>query len=116
MTQRQLDGKVAIITGAGSGIGRATAMLFASEGARVVIADISEEGGKKTQEMIAEKFGQERSRFVKTNVGSETDIREMFDTALAAFGKLDVMFNNAGIYEWTSVEKTPTETWDHIIA
>lgn len=116
MTQGQLDGKVAIITGAGSGIGRATAMLFASEGAKIVIADISEEGGKKTQEMIGEKFGRERSHFVKTNVESETDIQEMVDATVTTFGKLDIMFNNAGIYEWTSVENTPTETWDHIIA
>jgi NAD(P)-dependent dehydrogenase (short-subunit alcohol dehydrogenase family) len=116
LTQGQLDDKVAIITGAGSGIGRATAMLFASEGARILIADISEEGGKKTHEMIAEKFGQERSRFVKTNVERESDIQQAIDVAVATFGRLDIMFNNAGIYEWTSVESTPTETWDHIIA
>ena len=114
--ERQLDGKVAIITGAGSGIGRATAMLFASEGAKVVIADISEDGGRRTEEMVNEKFGRERSHFVKTDVESETEIQEMIDAAVTTFGRLDIVFNNAGIYEWTSVENTPTETWDHIIA
>jgi meso-butanediol dehydrogenase / (S,S)-butanediol dehydrogenase / diacetyl reductase len=111
-----LDGKVAIVTGAGSGIGRATSLLFSSEGAKVVIADISEEGGNKTRELISKKFGKERSRFVKTNVESETEIKEMIRAAVDSFGKLDVIFNNAGIYEWTSVESTPTEIWDHIIA
>jgi NAD(P)-dependent dehydrogenase (short-subunit alcohol dehydrogenase family) len=104
------------VTGAGSGIGRATSLLFAEEGAKVVVADISEEGGKKTHGMISEKFGKGRSEFVKTDVENETEVKEMIGDAVAIFGKLDVIFNNAGIYEWTSVESTPTEIWDHIIA
>jgi NAD(P)-dependent dehydrogenase (short-subunit alcohol dehydrogenase family) len=116
LTKGQLENKVAIVTGAGSGIGGATAFLFAEEGAKVVIADISEEGGKKTQEMISKKFGKDRSEFVKTDVENETEVREMIGDAVAIFGKLDVIFNNAGIYEWTSIENTPTEIWDHILA
>jgi NAD(P)-dependent dehydrogenase (short-subunit alcohol dehydrogenase family) len=111
----ELEGKVAIVTGAASGIGRATALLFADEGARVLVADISEEG-EKTAAVIIQKFGAGRSVFVKTDVAKEGDVRNMIATAVEKFGRLDVIFNNAGIYEWTSVEETPTEIWDRIIA
>ncbi|HXQ92105.1 MAG TPA: SDR family NAD(P)-dependent oxidoreductase [Nitrososphaerales archaeon] len=116
MNSPQLEGKVAIITGAGSGIGRATSLLFAGEGANIVVADVSEEGGKKTSDLISRKFGSGRSAFVKTDVSNENDVKNMIGFAVDEFEKLDVIFNNAGIYEWTSVEITPTETWDHIIA
>lgn len=116
MKLNELEDKVAIVTGSASGIGRATALLFAEEGAKVLVADISEEDGKKTAEMIAQKFGVERSAFVKTDVGVEVEVRNMVTTAVEKFGKLDVIFNNAGIYEWTSVDNTPTEIWDRIIA
>jgi NAD(P)-dependent dehydrogenase (short-subunit alcohol dehydrogenase family) len=112
----QIEGKVSIITGAGSGIGRATAVLFADEGAKVCVADLSEEGGRKTCDMIAEKFGSGRSIFVKVDVSDENDIKNMIKNAVEEFGKLDVIFNNAGIYEWNSVEEIPTDVWDRIIA
>ncbi len=110
MKSQELEGKVAIVTGAGSGIGRSTALLFASEGASVMVADISEEGGSKTAELISREFGKERTSFAKTDVSREDDVKNMVSSAVEKFGKLDVIFNNAGIYEWTSVEETPTES------
>ncbi len=116
MKLHELEDKVTIVTGAGSGIGRATALLFAEEGAKVLVADISQEGGSKTAELISQKFGRDRSSFVKVDVASEDDVKSMVNVAVEKFGKLDVIFNNAGIYEWTPVEETPTEIWDRIIA
>jgi NAD(P)-dependent dehydrogenase (short-subunit alcohol dehydrogenase family) len=112
----ELEDKVTIVTGAGSGIGRATALLFAQEGASVLVADISQDNGNKTVDLISQKFGKDRSSFVRADVANEDDVRNVIDAVVEKFGKLDVIFNNAGIYEWTSVEETPTEIWDRIIA
>lgn len=116
MSSKEMEGKVAIVTGAGSGIGRATAILFAAEGANVLVVDVSDEGGSATVDLISQKFGKEKSVFAKTDVSRGEDVKRMVETAIEKFGKLDVVFNNAGIYEWTSVEDTPTEIWDRIIA
>lgn len=88
---KRLDGKVAVITGAASGIGAATARLFLEEGARVVLADIQKERG----EQMAEELGP-NAAFHHTNVASETDIAGAVDLAVSKFGRLDCMFNNAG--------------------
>jgi meso-butanediol dehydrogenase / (S,S)-butanediol dehydrogenase / diacetyl reductase len=112
----ELKGKVAIVTGAGSGIGKATAQLFAEEGAKVCVVDISEEKGRDTVEWISERFGPAKSAFSRADVSIEADVKNSIDFAVSKFKNLDVMFNNAGIYEWTSVEKTLTEIWDRTIA
>lgn len=89
----RLDGKVAVITGGASGIGRATVELFEREGARVILADLQADRG----EAIAQ--GSPNIRFVKTDVTSEADIEAMIAAALEEFGRLDILFNNAGTAE-----------------
>lgn len=89
------DSKVAIVTGGGSGIGRATALLLAKEGARLVVADIAADGGEKTVEQIGALGGE--AIFVRTDVTQEADCAVLVATALAQYGRLDIAFNNAGI-------------------
>lgn len=90
----RLEGKVAVITGSGSGIGRACAELFAQEGARVLIADIDEAKGLSAQEDIRRQGG--TCLFLKTDVSQPDDVQRMIDTALSEYGRLDVLYNNAG--------------------
>ena len=88
----RLKGKVALVTGAGSGIGRATALRFAEEGASVVCVGRSENAGQ-----VAEQIG-EQAVGVRADVGEEDDVRRMFAEAVERFGRVDVLVNNAGIY------------------
>lgn len=92
--QGRLAGKVAYITGAGSGIGRAGARLFAREGARVIVAEFGEEAGKSCVEAIKAADGQ--ALYVHTDVTSEDSVRASLDTAVAHWGRIDVLYNNAG--------------------
>jgi NAD(P)-dependent dehydrogenase (short-subunit alcohol dehydrogenase family) len=108
----RLDGKRAVITGAASGIGEATARLFIAEGAAVVLADTDELRGKR----IASELG-DQARFVTTDVSRETDVDRAVATSVDAFGGLDVMFNNAGVPGSTGgIEEIEVETWDRTIA
>jgi len=92
MATGRLDGKRAVITGAASGIGEATARLFLAEGASVVLADLDERRGKQ----LADELGEERCRFVAADVAREGDIDQAVDVAMRTFGGLDCLFNNAG--------------------
>jgi NAD(P)-dependent dehydrogenase (short-subunit alcohol dehydrogenase family) len=92
----RLDGKVAVITGGGSGIGRATALRFLAEGAAVVIADLNRDAGAETLE-LARDAGHERIHFVPTDVTDEAQIAAAIQAAPQRFGRLDCVFNNAGI-------------------
>lgn len=93
----RLAGKVAVITGGASGMGRATVMRFLAEGARVVVADYNEKAGQETLAQ-AKNAGQTNNvRFIRTDVAKETDIIAMVDCATSQFGRLDVVFNNAGV-------------------
>ncbi len=106
----KLKNKVALITGAGSGIGRATAKLFVKEGAKVVIADVSPEGEKAT-----ESIGK-NAHFIHVDVRKEEDIERMIKEAVNQFGHIDILMNNAGIGKNILIEKMDAEDWDDIIS
>ncbi len=108
----QLSGKVAIVTGAGSGIGRASAQLFAEEGASVVVVDWSKEGGEETVETIR-KNGH-IATFCYADVSKAQDTEKMVETAVREYGKLDVLFNNAAVQIMAKLVDTTEETWDRI--
>ena len=111
--KKRLEGKVAIVTGAGSGIGKATALLFASEGAKVVVAEINEDAGKKTVEEIKDAGGE--TIFVKTDATKEADCANMVKAAVGEFGKLNILFNNVGKGSGGTVVTTTEEYWDDIM-
>jgi NAD(P)-dependent dehydrogenase (short-subunit alcohol dehydrogenase family) len=103
----RLEGKVAAITGAASGFGAAAAQRFVAEGAKVVLGDIQEDAGTA----LAEQLG-EHAVFVNCNVTKEEDIANLVDTAVSRFGKLDIMFNNAGIVGAVGpIATTPADEW-----
>jgi NAD(P)-dependent dehydrogenase (short-subunit alcohol dehydrogenase family) len=110
----KLEGKVAIVTGAASGIGRATALLFAAEGAAVVVADVNNGGGMQTVEAIRSAGG--RAQYVHTDVSRSPDVQAMVRAAVERFGRLDVLFNNAGIAVFKGVEETTEDEWDRVVA
>jgi 3-oxoacyl-[acyl-carrier protein] reductase len=109
----KLENKVAIITGAGSGIGKETALLFAREGARVVVADINEKGGSDTVEGIKRNGGD--GFFVKLDASSREQSKQMAVEALLRYGRIDVMINNAGIVQDALILKMTEEQWDRVI-
>lgn len=107
----RLDGKVAIITGASSGMGRATSIRFAGEGAAVVVADLNQEGGEATVRQCKENAG--RAVFQKTDVSAEAEIKALVGRAVKEFGRLDIIFNNAGIGGAVGpLEQISVEDWD----
>ncbi len=107
--------RVAVITGAASGIGRAAALAFASAGARVVVADVNEAEGLGTVAAIKDRGGE--GVFVRADVSREEDAERMVRAALNNYGRLDIMFNNAGIpMPPTPAEATPAELFDRIFA
>ncbi len=109
----RLKNKVTIITGAGSGIGRQTAILFAKEGAKVVVADINEERGKKIVEKI-EKSGGE-AIFVKIDVSDWEQPKKVCEFVLEKYGKIDVLINCAGIIRDALVTKMTEDQWNSVI-
>jgi len=112
----RLKDKVALITGAGGGIGGESALLFAAEGAAVVVADVNEAGGKETVERVKQAGG--RALFVRADVSKDADCARMVSEAERAFGKLDVLFNNAGIMDSADDDavSTPEAVWEKTMA
>jgi NAD(P)-dependent dehydrogenase (short-subunit alcohol dehydrogenase family) len=110
----QLEGKVALITGGASGIGRATARLFALEGAAVVIADMNARAGEITVDEIKQAGG--RACFEPADVTQVTDCRRVVERAIREFGKIDILFNNAGIIRRATVLDLSEEDWDRVMA
>lgn len=109
----ELNRRVAIITGAGSGIGRATARLFAREGALVVTADLQAEAGEETVQLIREAGGE--SIFVRTDVSKASDVMHLVQTAVERYGRLDILHNNAGMFLVKYLEDMAEEEWDRIL-
>jgi len=109
----RLKDKVTIITGSGSGIGRAAALLFAKEGAKVVVNDVSEENGNKTVEEIKLQGGE--ALFVKADITVAVEAEQLVQKAIETYGKVDVLFNNAGISGVGAVHETSEELWDKVV-
>jgi meso-butanediol dehydrogenase/(S,S)-butanediol dehydrogenase/diacetyl reductase len=103
--------KVVLVTGAASGIGAAAARRFASEGARLMLGDVDEEGGQR----VAKEFA-DRAAFLRTDVTEFSQVQALTDAAVEHFGRLDVVFNNAGRGAYGKVEELPLEVWRDTIA
>ena len=112
----RLQGKVVLITGGGSGMGKVACELFAREGARVVVADVVDDAGTATVEAIADAGGE--AIFAHADVARDDDARSMVATALGRFGRLDVLYNNAGVMlgDDGSVDTTSEDVWDRTLA
>jgi len=112
----KLDCKVAIITGSGSlGMGRATAILLAAEGAKVVVSDVAVDGGEETVTMIRKAGGE--AVFAKANVADSADVQRMVKTAVDTYGRLDILFNNAGVLgpAGLTITEMQEEDWDKVL-
>src|SRR5687768_5541650 len=110
-----LEGKIALVTGAASGIGLETARLLAREGARLVIGDIDDPAGEKARREL-EELGTD-ALYVHCDVTEDADVKALVDTAISRFGRLDVAINNAGIgSELVPLHETPLDFFDTMLA
>ncbi|WP_298823844.1 SDR family NAD(P)-dependent oxidoreductase [uncultured Planococcus sp.] len=116
----RLAGKTAIITGAGSGQGKASALLFAEQGAKVVIAEWNEEAGKQVEKEIIDAGNE--AMFFKTDISNEENVQELVSVVQDKYGRIDILFNNAGIgfssrskYTMASILETPLDDWNSIM-
>lgn len=114
--QKELAGKVAVVTGAASGIGRAVAERFAEEGAHVVVTDVEVPLAEELAESIVERHGLRRAMAIRLDVSSEDDVERAFAAAVRAYGGVDVVFSNAGISSFGKLEMLPASDWDRSFA
>jgi len=110
----KLEGKVAIVTGAASGIGAASAILFAREGARVTVADVDERRGNQTANTIRSAGGE--AVFAHVDVTRESEIVAMVDETASRWGTIDILFNNAGVLLVKTIEEMSEQEWDRVMA
>ncbi|HDG98076.1 MAG: short chain dehydrogenase [Aquificota bacterium] len=110
----QLQNKIALVTGGGSGIGKSTALAFAKEGAKVVVADVIAEGAQQTVKEIRESGGE--AIFVKVDVSKSSEVQAMIEKTLETYGRLDCAYNNAGVAITPMlIPDTNEEDWDRVI-
>jgi NAD(P)-dependent dehydrogenase (short-subunit alcohol dehydrogenase family) len=111
-----LAGKIAVVTGGASGIGRASALAFAKEGAKVIVVDVTADAGEETVRLIREIGGD--ARFVRTDVSSAAQVRGMVTKAVEIYGRLDCALNNAGVdgMLFTRIAEYKEEAWDQVIS
>ena len=114
MDRRRLLGKVGVVTGGGSGIGRATAELFAHEGAKVVVVDNISLSGEETVQLIEKGGG--NALYLNADVSIDGQVREMVESTISKFKKIDILFNNVGQNLYKPVLDVEEREWDHIIA
>ncbi|HEV2487582.1 MAG TPA: SDR family oxidoreductase [Terracidiphilus sp.] len=110
----KLSGRVAIVTGAASGIGRASAIAFAREGAKVVVADRNERGGEETVSAITADG--HTACFAQVDVSRESDIQRMIEDTVARWIRIDILFNNAGVVLVKPIEDMSEEEWDRVMS
>lgn len=113
---RSIDGRVALVTGAGSGMGRATAYLFADEGARVALCDVSPAGLEETRSVIADRYGDDRVVAVTVDVADPDQISGFVERAVDAFGAVDIVVNNAGMAVPTPIDSALADDEDFAAA
>jgi 3-oxoacyl-[acyl-carrier protein] reductase len=109
MSGMRLEGRVALITGAARGIGKAIAQRFKEEGARLVLADIEDDACRQTAKVLG-------AEFIRTDISKMADAEAAVELAVNSFGRLDIFVQNAGIYPWQLIEHTSPDDWDKVLA